>query len=81
MSCSCRKTCCPASDGEVHEFLRMDAQEMKEAVTAGEMTDDAAIIRLGFLVRHRIVDEQRKHDLLQFIVRMLRHLPFPFGRA
>lgn len=68
-------------DGEVHEFPRIDAQEMKEAVMAGEMTDDAAIVWLGFLVRHGIVGEQSEPDLPRIIGRMHRHLPVPFGPA
>lgn len=68
-------------DGEVSEFLRMDAQEMKDAIMAGEMTDDAAMVWLGFLVRHGIVDEQREPDLIQITGRMHRHLPFPVGKA
>ncbi|KAG6366584.1 hypothetical protein INS49_000762 [Diaporthe citri] len=68
-------------DGEVSEFLRMDAHEMKDAVMAGEMADDAAIVWLGFLVRHGIVDEQNEPDLLQITDRVHRHLPFPVGKA
>lgn len=68
-------------DGEVCEFLRMGAQEMMEAIMAGEMTDDAAIVWLGFLVRHGIVDEQNEPDLQQITDRMHRHLPFPIGNA
>lgn len=68
-------------DGEVSEFLRMDAQEMEKAIMAGEMTDDAAIVWLGFLVRHGIVDEQDEPDLLQITSRMHRHLPVSVGRA
>lgn len=34
------------------------------------MTDDAAIVWLGFLVRHGIVDEQSEPDLLQIIGRI-----------
>lgn len=69
------------NDGEVSEFLRMDAQEVKDAVLAGEMTDDAAIVWLGFLVRHGIVDDQNEPDLPQITGRMHRHLPFPVGKA
>lgn len=68
-------------DGEVIEFLRMDAQEVKDAILAGEMTDDAAIVWLGFLVRHGIVDDQNDPDLVQITGRMHRHLPFPVGKA
>ncbi|KKY35833.1 putative thiamin pyrophosphokinase-related protein [Diaporthe ampelina] len=68
-------------DGEVCEFLRIGVQEMKEAIMAGEMTDDAAIVWLGFLVRHGIVDEQNEPDLQQITDRMHRHLPFPIGSA
>lgn len=68
-------------DGEVSEFLRMDAQEMKEAILTGQMADDAAIVWLGFLVRHGIVDEENEPDLLQITGRMHRHLPVPTGRA
>lgn len=63
-------------DGEVSEFLRMGAQEVRETIMAGEMTDDAAIVWLDFLVRHGIVDEQNEPDLLQITGRMHRHLPF-----
>ncbi|KAK7742966.1 hypothetical protein SLS63_000534 [Diaporthe eres] len=69
------------NDGEVSEFLRMDAQEVKDAVLAGEMTDDAAIVWLGFLVRHGIVDDQNEPDLPQITGRMHRHLPVPVGKA
>lgn len=68
-------------DGEVSEFLRMDVQEMKDIIMAGEMTDDAAVVWLGFLVRHGIVDEQNEPDLRQITGRMHRHLPFPLMRA
>lgn len=68
-------------DGEVSEFLRMDAQEVRETIMAGEMTDDAAIVWLDFLVRHGIVDEQNEPDLRQITDRMHRHLPFSFIMA
>lgn len=68
-------------DGEVSEFLRMDAQDMKNAIMAGEMTDDAAVVWLGFLVRHGIVDEQNEPDLRQITGRMHRHIPFPLMGA
>lgn len=54
----------------------MDAKELTEAIMAGEMTDDAAIVWLDFLVRHGIVDEQDEPDLPQITDRMHRHLPF-----
>lgn len=63
-------------DGEVSEFLRMDENDLREAIMAGEMTDYAAIVWLDFLVRHGIVDEQNEPDLLQITDRMHRHLPF-----
>ncbi|KAG8167982.1 hypothetical protein KVR01_003671 [Diaporthe batatas] len=63
-------------DGEVDEFLLMDAEELREAIMAGEMTDDAAIVWLDFLVRHCIVDEQNEPGLLHITDRMHRHLPF-----
>jgi hypothetical protein len=63
-------------DGEVSEFLRMDAQELRGAIMAGEMTEDAAIVWMDFLVRHNIVDEQNEPDLMQITDRMHRHLPF-----
>lgn len=68
-------------DGEVCEFLRMSAQEMQEAVMAGEMAEDAAIVWLGFFIRHGIVDDQNEPDLLQITGRMHRHLPSPTGKA
>lgn len=68
-------------DGEVSEFLRMDALEVKKAILAGEMADDAAIVWLGFLVRRGIVDKENTPDLHQITDRMHRHIPFKIGLA
>jgi hypothetical protein len=64
-------------DGEVGEFVRMDPHELQQAIISGELTDDAAIVWLNFLVRHDIVDDRKDPELLRITGRMHRRLPFP----
>lgn len=59
----------------------MGAKEVKGEVMIGEITDGAAIMWLGFLIRHGIVDVQNEPDLLQITDRIHRHLPFSTDKA
>lgn len=43
-------------DGEVAEFIRMPVEEVIARAAAGELTTDAALVTLDFLLRHGLLD-------------------------
>jgi len=42
-------------DGEVGEFMRVDSSAVLERIAQGELTVEAGLVALGFLLRHRAI--------------------------
>lgn len=46
------------TDGEVSEFLALDAQRLIERIAGGEMTVEAALVAADFVLRHRMLQDE-----------------------
>ncbi|KUJ19691.1 putative thiamine pyrophosphokinase, partial [Mollisia scopiformis] len=68
-------------DGDVHEFLLMDVEDVQEAMRNGEFKCVCANVMMDFFIRHRFITEENEEDYGELVRKLHRELPFPTGSA
>ncbi|EEH22625.1 hypothetical protein PABG_04836 [Paracoccidioides brasiliensis Pb03] len=64
-------------DGEVGEFFLMSIPEVIEALEAGKLKPNCAVVMIDFLMRHGKITPEEEKDYIEISARIHRRLGFP----
>ena len=64
-------------DGEAVDFRLLTIGQLQEALTAGELKPNCALVLLDFFVRHGIIKAENEPDYIEIVARLHRTLDFP----
>lgn len=63
------------NDGEVHEFIEMGLDEVKERLLKNEFMPTSALVCVDFLLRHGMISPEKDHECLDLWLLMRNNFP------